>query len=289
MSTKRRALGRGLDSLIKPAAASEVRTLRVSELKPNRFQPRRDFEPAALQELADSIRAQGLVQPIVVAPDTDGGFTIVAGERRWRAAQLAGLEQVPVAMREVRDDRHRLELALVENLQRSDLNSVEEALAFQALQQDFGLSQEEIATRVGKSRPAVSNSLRLLNLPQSVLTLMRTGKLTAGQARPLLGLGKPAAQQALAERAVKERLSAREIEALVARQTGKAPDRPARRRGAPQDVHTAAAADRLTRRLQTKVEIRRRKTGGGTLQIHFFSEEDLMRLYDRLVAGGEEE
>ena len=214
LSIKRRALGRGLDSLIKPAT-SDVRTLSVHELKPNRFQPRRDFDAASLAELADSIRVQGLVQPIVVTPDANGGYTIVAGERRWRAAQQAGLEQVPVAVREVRDDRHHLELALVENLQRSDLNPVEEALAFHALQKDYGLSQEDIATRVGKARPTIANSLRLLNLPEQVLGLMRSGKLAAGQARPLLALGKPAAQQALAERAVKERLSAREIDRIV--------------------------------------------------------------------------
>ena len=285
-STKRRALGRGLDSLIKPVTA-EVRTLPVRELRPNPRQPRRDFDAAALGELAESIRTQGVVQPIVVTPE-NGGYTIVAGERRWRAAQLAGLEQVPVAVRAVADDRQRLELALVENLQRADLNAMEEADAYQALQHEFGLSQDEIAARVGKARPTIANSLRLLNLPDGVQTLLRSGKLAAGQARPLLSLGKPAAQLALAERAVKEGLSAREIEALVAQATGRAAQ-PTRRRRTPVDVHTAAAAERLTRRLHTKVDIRRRRDGGGTLQIHFFSEEDLMRLYDRLIAGGEEE
>jgi ParB family chromosome partitioning protein len=288
MTAKRPALGRGLDALIKPAAPADVRTLPVTQLRPNRFQPRQDFDPAALAELAESIKAQGLVQPIVVTPDGEGAYTIVAGERRWRAAQQAGLEQVPVTVRAVRDDRHRLELALVENVQRSDLNPVEEALAYQSLQQEFGLSQEEIAGRVGKARPTVANSLRLLNLPATVLALVRSGKLAAGQARPLLALGKPAAQVALAERAVRDGLSARDIEALVAQATGKALA-PTPRKKDKVDVHTAAAAERLTRRLQTKVEIKRRRSGGGTLHIHFFSEEDLMRLYDRLVAGGEEE
>ena len=281
-AARRHGLGRGLDALLRPAA-SDVRALSIAQLRPNRFQPRRDFDPEALAELAASIRAQGLVQPIVVTPDNDGGYTIVAGERRWRAAQEAGLEQVPVVVHDVRDDRHLLELALVENLQRSDLNPIEEALAFQSLQEEFGLGHEEIATRVGKSRPAISNSLRLLNLPARVQELMRAGRLTAGQARPLLALGKASDQVALAERTVAEGLSARQLEALATKGRGKAAKRKAK--PTPAEANTAAAAERLTRRLQTKVEIRRRRNGGGLLQIHFFSEEDLMRLYDRLIAG----
>lgn len=259
----------------------------MAQLRPNRFQPRRDFDPETLAELASSIRTQGLVQPIVVTPESDGRYTIVAGERRWRAAQQAGLEQVPVVVREVRDDRHLLELALVENLQRTDLNPIEEALAYQALQDEFGLGQEEIATRVGKGRPTISNSLRLLNLPEKIQELLRSGRLTAGQARPLLALGKAADRVALAERAVSEGLSARQIEALVAAaRDGGTKRKP--RKGPPRDVHAAAAAEQLTRRLQTRVEIRRRRDGGGVVQIHFFSEEDLMRLYDRLVSSDPE-
>jgi len=283
---KRRALGRGLDALLRPAT-TDVRALPVSRLRPNRFQPRRDFDPETLAELATSIRAQGLVQPIVVTPEAEGNYTIVAGERRWRAAQQAGLEQVPVVVREVRDDRHLLELALVENLQRTDLNPIEEALAYQALQHEFGLGQEDIAARVGKGRPTISNSLRLLNLPERIQELLRSGRLTAGQARPLLALGKPGERIALAERAVAEGLSAREIEARVAAtRDGRAKKKP--RSGAPRDVHAAAAAERLTRKLQTRVEIRRRRDGGGVVQIHFFSEEDLMRLYDRLMSSDPE-
>jgi ParB family chromosome partitioning protein len=284
--TKRRGLGRGLDALL-PAAAADVRTLPLDRLRPNRFQPRRDFDPETLAELAASIRAQGIVQPIVVKPEAGGLYTIVAGERRWRAAQQAGLEQVPVVVHEVRDDRQLLELALVENLQRSDLNPIEEALAFQSLQNELGLSQDDIAGRVGKSRPTISNSLRLLNLPAAVQGLLRAGRLTAGQAKPLLALGKAAQQVALAERAVAEGLSARQLEALAAAaRESKKPRAVAAATTAP-DVHTAAAAERLTRTLQTKVEIRRRRAGGGLLQIHFFSEEDLMRLYDRLIAAEE--
>jgi ParB family chromosome partitioning protein len=283
--TKRRGLGRGLDALLGPSA-TDVRSLPVSQLRPNRFQPRRDFDPAALAELATSIRAQGLVQPIIVTRDDGGMFTIVAGERRWRAAQEAGLEEVPVVVREVRDDRHLLELALVENLQRSDLNPIEEALAFRSLQDEFGIGQDEIASRVGKGRSTIANSLRLLNLPDHVQALLRAGRLTAGQARPLLSLGKAAEQVALADRAVAEGLSARELEALAA--AARQPRGPKKPASTPaRDVHSAAAEEQLTRRLQTKVQIRRRRDGGGLVMIHFFSEEDLMRLYDRLIAGDE--
>jgi ParB family chromosome partitioning protein len=196
---------------------------------------------------------------------------------------MAGLAQVPVVVREVTDDRQLLELALVENLQRSELNPIEEALAYQALADEFGHSQEEIAQRVGKARPTIANSLRLLNLHPAAQALVRAGKLTAGQARPLLAVHRPADQVALAERAVREGLSARQLESLAA-------EPPARRKrpGTPTtDVHSAAAAERLTRRLQTRVEIRRKRRGGGVVHIHFHSEEELMRLFDRLVDGGE--
>jgi ParB family chromosome partitioning protein len=278
---KRRGLGRGLDALLEPPK-TEVRSLPVGQLAPNRFQPRRDFDPVALTELADSIRAQGVVQPVVVTPGEGGRYVIVAGERRWRAAQQAGLAEVPVVVREVSGDRQLLELALVENLQRSDLNPIEEAIAYQALAEEFGHSQEEIAQQVGKARPTISNSLRLLHLQPEVQDLLRAGRLTAGQARPLLALARREAQVALAERAAREGLSARQLEAMVA-----APPTPAKRRQEQAtDVHRAAAAERLTRRLQTRVEIKRRRRGGGVVEIHFHSEEELMRLFDRLVDGG---
>jgi ParB family transcriptional regulator, chromosome partitioning protein len=285
-SAKRRGLGRGLDALLKPPA-TDIRALPLGRLQPNRLQPRRDFDDEALGELAESIRRQGLVQPIVVTPAGEG-YTIVAGERRWRAAQLAGLTEVPVVVREVEDDRQLLELALVENLQRSDLNAIEEALAYQALAEEFGLAQEEIAKRVGKARPTISNSLRLLNLPPEVQTLVRAGRLSAGQARPLLALPRAADQVVLAQRAVDEGLSSRDLERLAG--AGAPPPAASKRRApAALDVHAAAAAERLTRRLQTRVEIRRGRRGRGVLQIHFHSEEELMRLYEQLVAGGGEE
>jgi ParB family chromosome partitioning protein len=221
--------------------------------------------------------------------EADGSYTIVAGERRWRAAQRAGLTEVPVVLRELAGDRELLELALVENLQRADLNPVEEAEAYRTLQDTFGLGQEEIAARVGKARTTVANTLRLLKLPEEVRDLLRDGSLTAGQARPLLALEDEEELVALARRAVARGLTARDLERAS---RGGAEAAGARREPPARDVHTAAAEERLTRRLQTRVEIRRRRKGG-TLSIHFHSEEELMRLFDLLMAqrasGTEEE
>lgn len=278
MTAKRRGLGRGLDALLDAQAAAEPRTLPVSRLRPNRFQPRSRFDETGLEELADSIRAQGIVQPLVVAPAPGGDFFIVAGERRWRAAQRAGLAEVPVVVRAIDDDRQLLEMALVENLQRTDLNAVEEADAYRALAEEFGLAQEEVARRVGKSRSAVTNALRLLRLPPEVLDLLRDGALSAGQARPLVTLSEERAV-ALARRAAREGLSARRIERLAG--DGPTPSKPAAR----VDPDTAAAADRLTRKLQTRVEIRRRGRGGRIL-IRFHDEEELMRLFDLFMQRG---
>lgn len=277
----RRGLGRGLDALIRPAEG-DVRSLPLDQLEPNRRQPRREFRDESLAELAASIRTQGLVQPIVVTP-TGEGYSIVAGERRWRAARMAGLQHVPVVVRKVAGDRELLELALVENLQRSDLNPIEEAQAYQSLKEEFGLSQEEIAARVGKARPTVANSLRLLKLPLAVQEHLRQGRLAAGQARPLLSLKSALEQETLADRAVGQNLSARELEEL----TSAAPKRARRRNAEPAEteVHAAAAAETLTRRLQTRVEIHRRGKGG-MLRVHFHSEEELIRLYDLLMSAG---
>lgn len=281
MSAKRRGLGRGLGALLEEEPEG-LRTLPVDRLQPNRMQPRAAFDDDRLDELAESIRSQGLVQPLVVTPGTDGRYAIIAGERRWRAAQRAGLEAVPVVVREVAADRELLELALVENLQREDLNAIEEAEAYQMLQERFELSQEEIAQRVGKARSTVANALRLLRLPASIHDLLRDGRLTAGQARPLLTLADRDAQEELARRAVREQLTARQLERLAS-EPKKGKKKAAQ---APPEIHTAAAQDKLTRRLQTKVEIRRRGRGG-QLRIHFHSEEELMRLYDLLMQRGD--
>ena len=269
---KRRGLGRGLDALLETETLG-LRTVQVTDLEPNRFQPRSDFDQEGIAELAESIRSQGIVQPLVVTASGDR-FLIVAGERRWRAAQRAGLTEIPVVVREVDGDQHLLELALVENLQRADLNAIEEAEAYRSLGTSFGLSHEEIGRRVGKSRATVTNALRLLKLAPEIRDMLRDGRLRAGQARPLATLAVEDALR-LAERAARDGLSARKVEEL-------ATAKPSARRQAHLDPDTKAAAERLTRKLQTKVEIKRHGRGGRVV-LHFHDEEGLMRLFDHLT------
>ncbi|MDH3253550.1 MAG: ParB/RepB/Spo0J family partition protein [Gemmatimonadota bacterium] len=280
MTAKRRGLGRGLDALLETGESSSPTSVSVDHLRPNRLQPRTRFEGSALEELAASIRIQGVVQPILVTPRRDGAFTIIAGERRWRAAKKAGLAEVPVVVRDVASEREMFEMALVENLQRSDLNPIEEAEAYTRLLEEFGLTQEDVATRVGKGRSTVTNALRLLALPDEVQEFLREGTLSAGQVRPLLALASADEQVRWARRATQQKLTARQMEAAVSTKGSKS-----RRRRAQPDADTAAAEDKLTKALQTKVEIRRRGKGG-TLKIAFHSEEELIRLYERLVQAG---
>lgn len=285
MTARRRGLGRGLDALLSrdEAPAPGLRTAPIDALLPNRFQPRSNFDESGLEELAESIRAQGVVQPLVVSPQADGTFVIIAGERRWRAAKRAGLATVPIVIREISEDRELLELALVENLQRADLNIVEEAEAYQTLRESFGLSQEQIGERVGKGRSTITNTLRLLRLPSEVQDMLRSGQITAGQARPLLAFPSKDRQLEMARRACRDGLTARDLESLAAAPRQKKKKVAGKTRT---DVHSAAAAERLTRRLRTKVEILRRKKGG-VIRIHFHSEEELMRLYDALLGQDE--
>ncbi|MEM9592972.1 MAG: ParB/RepB/Spo0J family partition protein [Acidobacteriota bacterium] len=292
MSTKRRGLGRGLDALLggaeeaKPQAVQDgespgIHTLPIDNLEPNRFQPRTTFDESGLEELSESIRSQGVVQPIVVTPKGKDRFTIIAGERRWRASRRAGLTEVPVVVREVDNDQQLLEMALVENIQRADLNAIEEAEAYKTLSETFDLSQEDIAGRVGKGRTTITNFLRLLRLPREVQDLMREGRLTAGQARPLLALPDEKTQIEVAERAVAEGLTARDLEALASGPRGKDEGKKAKPKEV--DVHTRDAMEKLTTALQTKVDIVRKKKGG-SLRIHFHSEDELIRLYEILMA-----
>ncbi|MEM1202032.1 MAG: ParB/RepB/Spo0J family partition protein [Acidobacteriota bacterium] len=292
MSTKRRGLGRGLDALLggaeeaKPQAVQDgespgIHTLPIDNLEPNRFQPRTTFDESGLEELSESIRSQGVVQPIVVTPKGKDRFTIIAGERRWRASRRAGLTEVPVVVREVDNDQQLLEMALVENIQRADLNAIEEAEAYKTLSETFDLSQEDIAGRVGKGRTTITNFLRLLRLPREVQDLMREGRLTAGQARPLLALPDEKIQIEVAERAVAEGLTARDLEALASGPRGKDEGKKAKPKEV--DVHTRDAMEKLTTALQTKVDIVRKKKGG-SLRIHFHSEDELIRLYEILMA-----
>lgn len=298
---RKTGLGRGLDALLserQPAresapqeprseAEGAVTQLPIASLEANPLQPRKEFAEEALAELAQSIQEQGVIQPIVVQaiPGRPNAYSILAGERRWRAAARAGLEQVPVVVRDEVQPAAALQLALVENLQRADLNALEEAEAYRALREDHGLTQEQIAGKVGKSRVAVANQLRLLRLPAAVLDMLREGSLTAGQARPLLRLARAEDQVELARRAVQRSLSAREIEAEVAQQAaGEGAAKPAKKKTRPaEDVHVRKARERLTRTLQTKVEITTRRGGSGQVRIHFHSPEELMRLYELLI------
>jgi len=274
------ALGRGLSALLpgkddvpRGTFANEVETDR---LVPGRFQPRQDFAADALESLAASIREQGIVQPIVVVPRGDK-FEIVAGERRWRAAAKAGLTRVPVVIRERRSDKELLELSLVENLQREDLNPLEAAAAYARLKEEFHLTQEDVARRVGKDRATVANALRLLKLPSSVREKIRDGSLSAGHARALAGLVSADDQERLADEILRRALSVRQTEKRVASFSSEGKVSRERR----SDPFTRDAEEKLTRRLKTRVKIARSRRGG-KIVISFGSEEELMGLFDRL-------
>ena len=284
MSTKQRGLGRGLGALIDdfsaPETQQEVTRLPLQKVEPNPNQPRRRFDEEELQSLADSIAEHGILQPLAVRAMEGGFYQIIAGERRWRAARLAGLKEVPVVVVEA-DDRTVMELALIENLQRQDLNPMEEAEGYRVLTEEYGLTQEQAAARVGKSRPAVANALRLLALPEDVRSLVEKGELSAGHARAVLSLPTPARQRAAAQKILTLRLSVRQAEAMCKRLAAeeKKPE-PAKR---PAVNYIAECEKALTRRLDLKVRI----VGGkrkGRFELEFYGEEDLQRLYEALLA-----
>ena len=281
MAEKRPALGRGLSALIpeapeRPAAPME---LDLDLLTPNRYQPRGEVEDPKLDELARSITASGVIQPILVRQIAAGAYEIVAGERRWRAAQRAGLLRIPVVVRDVPEDK-LLELALAENIQREDLNPIEEATAYKRLADEYHLTQDEMAAAVGKDRSSVANYIRLLNLPAEVRAGVAARSLSMGHARALLGLPDAAAQRGAAREVVARDLSVRETEALVRKLTGVGFPRPAT--PVPTDVHTRAAEEKLRFGLGTRVRIVR-KGKGGRIEIEFTSEAELQRLYERLT------
>lgn len=213
---KRNGLGKGLDALFLDNNTEDgaVATLKVSEIEPNRQQPRNTFGDEGLRELADSIREHGIIQPLVVRPIDTGGYQIVAGERRWRAARMAGLGEVPVVIREL-DDSQTLEIAIIENLQREDLNPVELALGYKALVEQHGMTQEQVADKLGKSRPVIANTIRLLSLPEKVLDYVRSGKVSRGHAKALLSLEDPELIEETAERILKGDVLVREIEKMA--------------------------------------------------------------------------
>ncbi|MEM1434073.1 MAG: ParB/RepB/Spo0J family partition protein [Pseudomonadota bacterium] len=247
--------------------------LDVSAIVRSQYQPRRDFDEAALDELAASIRAQGLMQPLVVRPRPGGRFELIAGERRWRAAQLAGLNKVPVLVREV-DDRSAGAMALIENIQREDLNPLEEAMAFDRLKTEFGLTQQQIADTVGKSRAAVANLLRLLNLAPPVRELLANGDLEMGHARALLGL-EPLDQERAATEVIEKGLSVRQAEALVRRLQVGSPRSAAGATGRPVDADTAVLERELSDKLGAPVTINQNAKGRGELKIRFSSLDEL--------------
>ena len=282
---KRPALGKGLSALIPDVPEPRVSPVEVDidRLSPNDLQPRGPMDPAALEDLSRSIVANGIIQPIVVRKVGDR-FQIIAGERRWRAARMAGLLRVPVAVREVAPgaERSLLEVALVENIQRENLNPIEEALAYRRLADDFQMTQEAIASAVGKDRATVANMMRLLRLPAEVRAEVASGRLSTGHARAILSLTNEADQRGAARDVIARSLSVRETESLVkkiAEHGAPAPD-PAEPK--PVDVHTRAAEDRLRLVLGTRVRIVRQGPRG-RIEIDFGSEDELIRLYEQLA------
>ena len=273
-------LGKGLDAIFHDNARADdggAVELNINELEPNRGQPRKEFSEEAMRELADSIAQHGVLQPLLVRPLLSGGYQIVAGERRWRASRMAGLATVPALIRELTDSEV-MQIALIENLQREDLKPLEEAQGYQALMEEFGFTQDEISKSVGKSRPAVTNALRLLNLPEAVRGMLARGDLSAGHARTLLSFKDEAAMLAAAKRVVAEGLSVRELEKMAKKANAEKPE-----------------AVRSTRRIRyyDEAELALRDTlnrvvhvGGtkkkGVLSIEFYGEDDLKNLLDEL-------
>ena len=274
---KEGGLGRGVDALFLDNAVEEnADLLPLDEIEPNRGQPRRSFDEAALAELADSIREHGVLQPLLVRPMTDGGYRLVAGERRYRAARMAGLTEVPVTVREMTDEQESV-FALIENLQREDLNAIEEAEGLRRLIETFGLTQEQAAARIGKSRSAVTNSLRLLRLPQDIIERVQSGDISMGHARALLSMEDADKLHAVAERIVKDGISVRETERLAKRANAR--EKPlAGRNAKKRDQFYDEAELALGHTLGRKVRILVGKDERGTLEIEFFGAEDLKRL-----------
>lgn len=302
---KRKALGKGLRSLIPqtPPRTSanrqpEVRTdagesllqIDIDRISPNRNQPRSDFEDQQLDELAQSLKAAGVLQPVVVRPRDDGGFELIAGERRWRAAQRAGLLKIPAVVRKVEDDRMR-ELALIENIQRKDLNPIEEARAYEVLLGEMKLSQGEVAKRVGRDRSSIANLLRLLKLPEKIQNCLSAGLLSVGHAKVIMALPDAGTQIRVADEVVARLLSVRETETLVSGLMVRGKPHPgteasgrSRRPGGSDDPNVRAAAERLGRALATKVRIVKRGKRG-KIEIEFYSDEELERFYGILMTA----
>ena len=279
MAVKNRGLGRGLDSLFSENATEQngAVTLNINDIEPNRDQPRKDFDDDAVAELADSIAQHGLIQPIVVTPLSNGRYSIVAGERRWRACRMAGLMEVPVIIKDA-SQQELMEIALIENLQREDLNPVEEAFGYRSLIDAFGLTQEEVATRMGKSRTAVTNALRLLNLNEDELSALRVGAITAGHARTLITVEDAELRQKMLS-AAQEGASVRDLERMA--QLAKKPAKAAKK----QEKNKLYSEVELSLRseLHRKVKIVSTGKGKGKLTIEFYSDKELCDFANKLT------
>lgn len=286
--TKQRGLGKGLGALLGEAALqtaeppSGAQLLPLQKVEPNPLQPRKNFDPDELQALADSIAMHGVIQPLTVRQLPSGFYQIIAGERRWRAARMAGLSEIPVVVIEA-DDKKAMELALIENLQRADLNPIEEAQGYQQLMTDYGMTQELAAERVGKSRPAVANALRLLSLCPAVLELVEQGRLSAGHARALLAIKSAPEQYAVAMKVINLQLSVRQTENMCKNLTRK----PRQEQPKPIAVDYIAECEKtLSKRLSRGVRIVNGKRKG-RVELEYYGEEDLQQLYELLERLGE--
>lgn len=281
MSKKFGGLGKGLDTIFAENETEDSNSsvmLKISEIEPNRSQPRKDFDENSLSDLAQSISQHGLLQPLLVRPLPIGSYQIVAGERRYRACRMAGLTEVPVTIREL-SDTETMELALIENLQREDLSPIEEALGYKALIDEHGFSQEEVATSVGKSRPAIANSLRILKLPDSVLEYVKQDKISAGHARALLMLDNEEDMLELAELIYKKDLSVRQAEKLAKKKPEVEEDTQPERKPSFYSMVELALNESLGR----KIKVNKNKgKQGGVLQIEFYSDEELTELSNKL-------
>src|SRR3989454_8668650 len=282
---QRKALGRGLNALLGTSDldsdADQLRAIDIDRVLPNAHQPRKNFDEGALNELADSIREHGVVQPVVVCALKDGFFQLVAGERRWRAAERAGLMRIPAVVRET-GEHAALEIALIKNLQREDLNPMEEAQAYERLIVDFGMTQEEVARRVGKNRTTIANMLRLLRLPPEVQQWLRENRLSTGHAKALLSLSDLSAILDTARKIIQGNYSVRQTEMLVARYSKSAPDDSGNASPVVIDPNVKAAIHALEQALGTKVTVQEHE-GKGKIEIHFFSFEEMNRLYEGLL------
>ena len=288
MSTKK-GLGRGLGALLGDTAlqmdetAADPARSSIYKIEPNPLQPRKQFDELELQALADSITANGLIQPLALRRLPNGYYQIIAGERRWRACRLAGLEEVPAVILEA-DDQKAMELALIENLQRQDLNPVEEALGYQSLMQDYALTQEQVAQQVGKSRPAIANALRLLQLPEEILDVLASGALSAGHARALLQLQDAHLQAIAAQKITALDLSVRQAERLCKQMSHEAAPKAEPEAAAPLEVDYIAECEAaLSRQLGRGVKIINGKRKG-RFELEFYGQEDLQRLLELLSA-----